>query len=181
VAIDHGGGAAGDTEALIGAVVASRVGDGSRRQPSNLRGTIVPKGIFPCALQSVRCDPAKPRKTRTARLRRTTSASSSLPTRLPTLLLGTVVIMSTISRDCCSSPLLSLGSTDNRIGHQCLLAACFSAAAGENFGNAITSAAYGGTRDVPGASKSCLHMTQSGPRLDGPAALQQTVQHWSDL
>jgi len=43
------------------------------------------------------------------------SASSSLPTRSPILLLGTVVILSTISRDCRSSPFLSLGSITRRI------------------------------------------------------------------
>src|SRR2546426_12426437 len=43
-------------------------------------------------------EPAKPRKTRIARLSRTRSSSSRRPTRDPILVFGTVVILSTIKR-----------------------------------------------------------------------------------
>ena len=47
-----------------------------------------------------------------ARFRRTVSSSESLPIRLPSFALGTVVTLSTISRETFSSPFASLGLDD---------------------------------------------------------------------
>lgn len=59
---------------------------------------------------------ANPRKTRTAWLRRRISSSSSRPTRCPILDFGTVVILSTITRQCARKPFTfsSFGSTAKR-------------------------------------------------------------------
>ena len=57
---------------------------------------------------------AMPRKTRTARFSRTRSSSARRPIRAPILHFGTVVILSTISRQTARSPFLSLGSTASR-------------------------------------------------------------------
>jgi len=46
-----------------------------------------------------------------ARLRRTMSASASLPMRVPSFRFGIVVILSTISREVVLSPFVSLAST----------------------------------------------------------------------
>jgi hypothetical protein len=59
-------------------------------------------------------DTASPRKTIAVWLSLITSSSSSLPIFSPTLDLGTVVILSTISRDGERSPLRSFGSTASR-------------------------------------------------------------------
>jgi hypothetical protein len=58
--------------------------------------------------------PAIPRKTRIARLSRTTSSSSRRPMRDPSFALDTVVILSTIKRHDARSPFLSVGSTARR-------------------------------------------------------------------
>src|SRR5207237_9927453 len=52
---------------------------------------------------------AIPQKSRTARLRRRISSSESRPTSSPIFVFGTVVILSTISRDAARSPLAALG------------------------------------------------------------------------
>ncbi len=52
-----------------------------------------------------------PKKTRMARFSRTASSSARRPIRIPSLVLETVVILSTINRHTVRSPLISLGST----------------------------------------------------------------------
>src|SRR6267143_4076089 len=64
--------------------------------------------------QSLEPEPAKPRKTRIARLSRTTSASSRRPKRVPILVLGTVVILSTINRHGARRPFPSVGTIGSR-------------------------------------------------------------------
>src|SRR5437867_1037283 len=59
-------------------------------------------------------EPAKPRKTRIARLSRTRSSSSRRPTRDPILVFGTVVILSTIKRHGVRRPFRSPGTTGSR-------------------------------------------------------------------
>src|SRR5208282_5368633 len=57
---------------------------------------------------------ASPRNTSTAWLSRRISSSSNRPTRAPTLVLGTVVILSTIRRHAARRPLRWFGSTAKR-------------------------------------------------------------------
>ena len=68
--------------------------------------------------------PAKPRKTRMARLRRIISSSPSLPILCPSLVLGTVNILSAISRDTFFNPLPAVGSMGrgaDGVGHGTVL------------------------------------------------------------
>ena len=57
---------------------------------------------------------AMPKKRRTARFNRTISLSAKRPMRTPTFAFGTVVILSTMSRQTMRSPLPSLGSIRRR-------------------------------------------------------------------
>jgi hypothetical protein len=81
-----------------------------RRVSRSVEGTAK---IFACHVFAFG-DPARPRKTRTAWLSRTISWSSSRPTLIPTLDLGTIVILSTINRHGECKPLCSFGSTGRR-------------------------------------------------------------------
>ena len=55
-----------------------------------------------------------PRKTSMVRLRRKTSSSARRPTRLPVLVLGIVVILSTMRREAERSPFVALGWMSSR-------------------------------------------------------------------
>jgi hypothetical protein len=57
--------------------------------------------------------PAKPKNTTTARFNRTRSSSSRRPMRMPTFVLGTVMILSTMRLEETASPFLVLGEIGN--------------------------------------------------------------------
>ena len=101
---------------LVGSTeLASRLGHDAYEAPRHehfaaLRTAVTKHG----GSEVERSHPASPRKIIMARLRRSRSSSASLPIRVPNFSFGTVVILSTISREVVASPLVALGSTAMR-------------------------------------------------------------------